>query len=173
MYHIYTDGFAHSNPGPGGYGAVVVAPHGARQELAGGFRWTVAGRMEIIAVAIALESLSEPATATLHTNCRHIARAISDDLAIWQADCWQRRCALIPHADQWQRLAEAIQPHQVSAIWCKSHAGISLNERADQLARQAALRANVEVDLAYETVVEDRRRTARQRRTSPPYHSRT
>lgn len=149
---VYTDGSAIGNPGPGGYGVVLIAG-GHRKELSGGFRLTTNNRMEILAVIVALEALNQPCAVTLHSDSRYVVDAMAKGWARkWRANGWMRNKkerALNP--DLWERLLEVASRHDVEFRWVRGHAGVAENERADRLAVAAAQSANLPADEVYET----------------------
>jgi ribonuclease HI len=148
---IYTDGGALGNPGPGGYG-VVMLYRGQRKELSGGFRRTTNNRMELMAAITALETLRMPCAVTLYTDSRYLADAINQGWAKrWRADGWMRNKkerALNP--DLWDRLLNLLEQHRVEVIWVRGHAGDLENQRCDDLTQQAARRSNLPADEEYE-----------------------
>ena len=148
---IYTDGSAIGNPGPGGYGVVMLmGDH--RKELSGGFRHTTNNRMEILACIMALEALNRPCRVTLHSDSRYVVDAVSKGWAHkWRTNGWmrnKRERALNP--DLWERLLQAVQQHEVDFRWVRGHAGVAENERADQLAVAAAQGSGLPADEVYE-----------------------
>ena len=140
----YTDGSSRGNPGPGGYGAVLlyVDPKGIehRKELSAGFRRTTNNRMELLGAIVALEALRVPCEVELHSDSQYVVNAFNKH---W-VDGWKRRGWLtankqpVKNPDLWRRLLEAMAPHVVHWLWVKGHAGDEFNERADQLATLAA-----------------------------------
>jgi len=149
---IYTDGGCIRNPGPGGYG-VVMLYGGRRKELSGGFRRTTNNRMEILAAIRGLEALKRPCRVTLHSDSQYLVNAIEEGWALrWQSKGWWRNKnekALNP--DLWERLLKCCQAHQVKFRWLRGHAGHAENERCDELARAAAAGADLAVDQVYES----------------------
>jgi ribonuclease HI len=148
---IYTDGACIGNPGPGGYGAVLLyGTH--RKELSAGFRRTTNNRMELMAAIAGLELLKEPCAVTLYSDSQYLVDNYSNGAARrWQANGWMRdrkNRALNP--DLWQRLLELCSTHQVRLEWVRGHAGNAENERCDQLSTRAARGANLPVDEVYE-----------------------
>jgi ribonuclease HI len=133
---IYTDGACRGNPGPGGWGAILIS--GARErELCGGERATTNNRMEMMAAIQALEALNKPCRVELHTDSQYLRTGITEWLAGWKARGWRTAAkAPVKNEDLWRRLDEARARHQVEWRWVKGHAGHPLNERADALARQ-------------------------------------
>jgi ribonuclease HI len=147
---IYTDGGSLGNPGPGGYGVVLLyGKH--RKELSGGFRLTTNNRMEITAAIVGLEALKTPCKVTLYSDSRYLVDAINKGWAKrWQKNNWRRNKsdrALNP--DLWQKLLKLIDRHQVTFRWTKGHAGNPENERCDQLAVQAASQEDLPPDRGY------------------------
>jgi len=149
---IYTDGACSGNPGPGGYG-VVLLYKGNRKELSGGFRLTTNNRMEILSVIKGLEALKEPCNVCLYSDSRYVVDAVEKGWAKrWKKNNWMKNKnepALNP--DLWQRLLELLEVNQVSFQWVKGHANNPENERCDQLAR-AAVQGELESDEFYESI---------------------
>ena len=148
---IYTDGACLGNPGPGGYGAVLLY-NGNRKELSGGYRRTTNNRMEIMAVLAGLRSLKEPCQVTLYSDSRYVVDAMSKGWArSWRDKGWKKRdkaAALNP--DLWAEMLDLSERHQVEYCWVKGHAGDPENERCDALAVAAASGADLERDDGYE-----------------------
>jgi ribonuclease HI len=132
---IYTDGACSGNPGPGGWGAILVA--GARRkEISGGEAQTTNNRMELMAAIAALEALLRPARVELHTDSEYLRNGISQWIHAWKRKGWRTASNQpVKNADLWQRLDAAQARHQVRWHWVKGHAGHAENERADELAR--------------------------------------
>ncbi len=148
---IYTDGACTGNPGPGGYGVVLIYKN-RRKELSRGFRQTTNNRMELMALIAGLEALREKCQVTLYTDSRYVADSINQGWAKrWQAQGWKRskrERALNP--DLWEQLLKLLNGHQIEVKWLKAHAGIPENERADFLAVQAVKNGPLEIDQVYE-----------------------
>jgi len=156
---IYTDGSCLGNPGPGGYG-VVLLHDGQRRELQGGFRRTTNNRMEILAAIKGLEALQAwptpageaPPRVTLYSDSQYVVRAMSEGWARrWRANGWRRNkteAALNP--DLWDVLLRLTEAHQVEFRWLRGHVGHPENERCDRLAVEAAKRSSLPADDAYE-----------------------
>jgi len=147
---IYTDGACLGNPGPGGYGAVLI--YGShRRELSGGFRLTTNNRMEMMGAIVALNTLTEPCAVTLYSDSKYVVDALVKGWAKrWQARNWMRtktEPALNP--DLWADLLQAGDRHQVTWRWVKGHAGHPENERCDRLAVAAAHQPQLPPDLGY------------------------
>jgi ribonuclease HI len=136
---IYTDGACRGNPGPGGWGAVLI--FGSREkEICGGELATTNNRMELTAACEALECLNRACAVELHTDSQYVKTGISEWLRIWKARGWKTTTkGAVKNEDLWRRLDEARLRHQVDWRWVKGHAGHELNERADQLARKGML----------------------------------
>ncbi len=133
---IYTDGACSGNPGPGGWGAVLISG-GHERELWGGEGATTNNRMELMAAIQALEALKRPCKVELHTDSQYLRTGISEWLAGWKARGWRTASkAPVKNEDLWRRLDEARLRHEVDWRWVKGHAGHELNERADGLARK-------------------------------------
>lgn len=140
---IYTDGACSGNPGPGGWGAILM--HGATtKELAGGELATTNNRMELMGAIAALEALRKPCQVELHTDSQYVMKGISEWIHNWKRRGWRTADNKpVKNDDLWRRLDEARARHDVKWRWVKGHAGHELNERADELARQG-LRETVE-----------------------------
>lgn len=135
---IYTDGGADPNPGPGGWGAVLLH-EGSKtvKELSGGEPHTTNNRMELTAAIRSLEALREPCRVRLFTDSLYLKKGITQWLAGWVARGWKRKDGELQNEDLWRRLAELVKQHQIEWGWVKGHAGHRWNERADQLATEA------------------------------------
>ena len=142
----YTDGSARRNPGPGGYGVVLLfSDHAGRlhsKMLSQGFRRTTNNRMELLAAIVALETLSRPCTVELHSDSQYLVNAFTKGwVARWQRTGWRTAGKKpVKNRDLWERLLAAVAPHEVSWTWVKGHAGDDLNETCDRLAVSAASR---------------------------------
>lgn len=136
---IFTDGACKGNPGPGGWGA-ILRMGGHEKELSGHDPATTNNRMELTAVIRALGSLNQPCAVQVHTDSRYVIDGISGWIFGWQRNGW-RTAAKKPvvNVDLWQELLAATKPHKIEWIWVKGHNGHPENERADQLASNAAL----------------------------------
>jgi ribonuclease HI len=133
---IYTDGACRGNPGPGGWGAVLIW-NGQEKELCGGEPATTNNRMELTAACEALEALKKPCVVELHTDSQYVKTGISEWLRVWKAKGWRTTTkGEVKNVDLWQRLDAANQRHTVTWKWVKGHAGHELNERADRLANK-------------------------------------
>lgn len=131
---IYTDGACSGNPGPGGWGAILIY-NGTEKELSGGAADTTNNRMELLAVISALEALKEPCAAAIFTDSQYIERAINAGwLKGWKTKGWKRKGGELKNADLWQRLDALLQTHGVSFSWVRGHADDDYNNRCDALA---------------------------------------
>ncbi len=137
IVHIFTDGACSGNPGPGGWGA-ILRYGGAEKELSGGEALTTNNRMEMTAAISALEALKRPAKVELHTDSEYLRNGIMQWIHAWRRNGWKTKDRKpVKNADLWQRLEEALKPHEINWHWVKGHAGHPENERADALARAA------------------------------------
>lgn len=137
---IYTDGACSGNPGPGGYGVVMMDSEGRRRELSEGFRNTTNNRMELRGVIAALEALKKPCDVTLYTDSQYVVNAFNKGwLVSWQKKGWRKADkSPVLNIDLWQRLLPLTNEHNVEFRWTRGHAGDTENERCDVLAVQAA-----------------------------------
>ncbi|MEM9222341.1 MAG: ribonuclease HI [Pseudomonadota bacterium] len=141
---IYTDGACSGNPGPGGWGAILI--YGKHEkELFGGARDTTNNRMELTAAIRALEALKRPLPVTLYTDSQYVKDGITKWLDGWKRQNWRTASKKpVKNEDLWRELDHLSQIYEIDWRWVKGHAGHPRNERADELARQgiAALRAD-------------------------------
>lgn len=132
---IYTDGACSGNPGPGGWGAVLISGK-RRKELFGGEAATTNNRMELIAAISALEALRKSCRVDLHTDSEYVKNGITKWIHAWKQRGWKTADKKpVKNADLWQRLDAAQNRHLVVWHWLRGHAGHDENERADELAR--------------------------------------
>jgi ribonuclease HI len=133
---IYTDGACSGNPGPGGWGAILIW-NGHRKELKGGEALTTNNRMELMAAISALEALKTGVVADLYTDSAYVRNGISSWIHGWKRNGWRTADKKpVKNAELWQRLEQALAAHRVTWHWIKGHAGHPENERADELARE-------------------------------------
>lgn len=134
---IHTDGACSGNPGPGGWGVILQWGDHIR-ELKGGEPYTTNNRMELMAAIMALEALKRPCAVDLHTDSEYLRQGITGWINGWKRNGW-RTAARKPvrNIDLWQRLDAAVNRHMVHWHWLRGHSGHDLNERADELAREA------------------------------------
>lgn len=135
---IYSDGACSGNPGPGGYGAILVY-NGKEKELSEGFAETTNNKMELLAVIVGLETLKESCKVTVTSDSKYVVDAITKGwLDSWIAKGWRKadgKPAL--NCELWQRLTAQLKRHDVTFVWVKGHAGHPYNERCDTLAVSA------------------------------------
>ena len=133
---IYTDGACSGNPGPGGWGAVLIS--GAhRKEIKGGEPETTNNRMELTAAIRALDALKRPSNVDLHTDSVYLRDGIDKWIINWKRNGWRTaQKKPVKNAELWQELELARARHDVQFHWIKGHAGHDENERADELARE-------------------------------------
>ena len=136
----YTDGACSGNPGPGGWGVLLLAKDGEtilkERALNGGEAETTNNRMELMAAITALETLEKSSNITVVTDSAYVKDGITKWIHGWKAKGWKKKGGEIKNLDLWQRLDTAQARHDVSWEWVKGHAGHPENERADELARQ-------------------------------------
>jgi ribonuclease HI len=145
---IYTDGACSGNPGPGGYGTVLIY-NGIQKELSGGYRDTTNNRMEIMGVIKGLEALKNTCKVTVYSDSKYVVDAIEKGwLANWKRNNWiksNKEKAL--NVDLWKRLLELMEFHDVSFRWVKGHHTSEENNRCDQLAVQASRQSELPEDI--------------------------
>lgn len=144
---IYTDGASRGNPGPGGYGVVLISGK-YRKELAAGYRLTTNNRMELLAVIVALEALKDKGhDVTIYSDSKYVIDAITKGWVFtWNAKHFKGK----KNPDLWKRFLQIHNKHRVQFQWIKGHNNIPENERCDALAVEAALKRNLLVDEVYE-----------------------
>ena len=151
---LYTDGACIGNPGPGGYGAVLLSG-GRRKEISGGYRLTTNNRMELMAVIVGLEALNGRRQVALYSDSKYVLDALSKGWATrWRVNGWRRNkreAAVNP--DLWERLLDLCEGHGVTFHWVKGHSGNPHNERCDRLATEAAAQPGLPADVEYERTV--------------------
>lgn len=134
-YQVYTDGGADPNPGPAGWGAVILDEAGGQsRELSGGAAHSTNNRMELTAAIEALRALPEDAEVSVHTDSIYLKKGVTEWLPRWIARGWRRRTGELQNEDLWRELAELTAGRRVHWRWLKGHAGHRHNERADRLA---------------------------------------
>ncbi len=139
-FFAYTDGACSGNPGPGGWGALLIAREGAtvlkERELQGGEADTTNNRMELLAAISALEALAKETELTIVTDSAYVKNGVSQWIHGWKRNGWKTSDGKpVKNVDLWQRLDTAQKRHKVIWQWIKGHAGHAENERADALAR--------------------------------------
>jgi ribonuclease HI len=148
---LYTDGGCSNNPGPGGYGAVLLY-NSNRKELSGGFRYTTNNRMEIYAAIAGLAALKEPCHVTVFSDSQYLVHAIEKGWARrWRENGWSRnKKEKAVNPDLWEKLLNLCERHVVEFKWVRGHVGDNENERCDELAKAAYSGSNLPVDENYE-----------------------
>jgi ribonuclease HI len=135
--HVYTDGACSGNPGPGGWGSVLIF-NGHRRELSGGAADTTNNRMELMAVIAAMQVLKRPCHVTIYTDSVYVMKGMTEWLPQWKKRNWRTAGRqAVKNVDLWQLLEQVLDAHTVGWKWVKGHSGIRENERADELARLA------------------------------------
>lgn len=144
--NLFTDGASRGNPGPGGYGVVLVCgPH--RKELSGGFSCTTNNRMELLAVIVGLEAIKRPnAQVNIYSDSSYVVKAINEG---WLNNWLKKGLHKQKNADLWERFLRISSKHQLRFFWVKGHAGHPENERCDRLAVEAALQGDLKEDTGY------------------------
>jgi ribonuclease HI len=138
LVEIFTDGACKGNPGPGGWGAVIRSGERER-ELSGGEPLTTNNRMEMMAAIRALEALKRPCEIVLHTDSAYLKDGITKWIHGWRRNGWKTADRKpVKNAELWQELLDAAAPHKIEWRWVKGHSGHPENDRADQLACDAA-----------------------------------
>tara|TARA_R110000751_G_scaffold12703_6_gene43627 strand:- start:15657 stop:16163 length:507 start_codon:yes stop_codon:yes gene_type:complete len=141
LIEIWTDGACSGNPGPGGWGALLIA--GAnRKELFGGAKQTTNNRMEMQAVIEALNALKGPSKVTLHVDSMYVKDGLTKWIKGWKRNGWKTAAKKpVKNQDLWQALDEACQRHDIEWKWVRGHDGDPGNECADELARRGTEQA--------------------------------
>ena len=143
---IYTDGASSGNPGPGGFGAVLMSGS-HRKELSQGFKRTTNNRMELLAVIVALEALkAENCDVTIYTDSKYVADAVTKG---WVFGWVKKQFKGKKNPDLWLRFLDVYKKHRVKFIWVKGHANIPENERCDRLAVEASQGSSLFEDKGY------------------------
>ena len=135
---IYSDGACLGNPGPGGWGAILMAKD-KKKEISGSESDTTNNRMELTAVIEALKTLKKPAQVKLYTDSKYVIDGITKWIFSWKKTQWRNsNRKLVKNADLWQNLDHEVQKHKIKWIWVKGHNGNFYNELVDNLARKQA-----------------------------------
>jgi ribonuclease HI len=144
--YLYTDGAARGNPGPGGFGVVLLSGS-HRKEISQGYRLTTNNRMELLAVITGLEALkAENCIVTVYTDSKYVADAVEKG---WIRSWEQKRFAGKKNSDLWIRFLKIYRKHTVNFVWVKGHASVTENERCDSLAVEASYGENLPDDEGY------------------------
>lgn len=132
---LYTDGACRGNPGPGGWGAILVY-HGKEKELSGGEASTTNNRMELMAAIAGMSALREPCEILLTSDSKYLVDAINKGwLASWKRNGWRKADkSAVLNVELWQKIDSLLQIHEVSFVWVHGHTGHPYNERCDALA---------------------------------------
>jgi len=143
---LYTDGAARGNPGPGGYGVVLLSGK-LRKELSHGYKKTTNNRMELLAVIVGLEALKiDNSNVNIFTDSKYVADAVEKGwVFIWEKKGFKKK----KNPDLWRRFLKIYRKHRVKFTWVKGHANIPENERCDRLAVEASLGENLSIDAGY------------------------
>lgn len=153
---IYTDGSSRGNPGPGGFGIVLMSGQ-HRKDVACGFRRTTNNRMELLGVITALEMLKIPnSIVTIYTDSKYVADAINQN---WLSGWIKKNFKNVKNPDLWVRFLRIYKQHKVRFVWVKGHADNPFNNRCDQLAVAAATGTNLLVDEYFETTENENNNT--------------
>lgn len=158
LMHVqaWSDGSSRGNPGPGGYGTVLryTGPDGVvhERELSAGYRRTTNNRMELMGAIAALEALRRPCSVTMTTDSQYVCNAFNQNwIGGWVRRGWKTASKQpVKNVDLWQRLIAACEPHEVTWVWVKGHAGHPENERCDELATAAADGTDLAEDPGFE-----------------------
>lgn len=143
---IYTDGAARGNPGPGGFGAILIWGK-IRKEISGGFAHTTNNRMELMAVIEAIRALKKPGmNVTIYSDSSYVVNAVEKG---WLRGWLRTNFKGKKNADLWRKYAELAQAHKVKFVWVKGHADNPFNNRCDQLATTAADGGNLKIDVGF------------------------
>lgn len=148
---IYTDGSSRGNPGPGGFGVVLISGH-HRKEISQGFRLTTNNRMELLSVIVGLEALKQKnSTVTVFSDSKYVVEAVEKG---WLEEWVKKDFKKKKNQDLWMRFLKIYKQHQVNFVWVKGHAENIENNRCDKLAVEASSLPYLEVDEGYERLKE-------------------
>jgi ribonuclease HI len=152
---VFTDGSCLSNPGPGGYAALIITREG-RRTLAGGYRRTTNNRMEMMGVIAALRDLPEGSHVEVRSDSQYVVKAMQEGWPVkWRERGWEKPVTRgapaipTPNADLWQELLSLCATRQVRFTWLRGHAGQAENEECDGLAKRAASGPELVTDSGY------------------------
>lgn len=147
MITIYTDGSSLGNPGPGGYGVVMISGH-HRKELSQGFRLTTNNRMELLSVIVSLESVkNDESSVTIYSDSKYVVDSVEKRWVFgWEKKDFKKK----KNPDLWQRFLNVYRKHKVKFVWVKGHHTTKENNRCDELAVEAANGRNLKADAWYE-----------------------
>lgn len=149
---IFTDEGSSGNPGPGGYG-VILLYNGHRKELSGGYRKTTNNRMELKAVIEGLKVLKRQCKVTVYCDSKYIVDSIKKGwIYTWQNKNWKRTLnKIVINADLWLQIYELMNKHEVDFEWVRGHNGNTENEKCDEIAIKAYKQPNLPLDTFYES----------------------
>ena len=153
---IYTDGSAKGNPGPGGYGIILLSNEGHRKEVAKGYRKTTNNRMELLSVIVALEMLkARPMDVVVYSDSKYVVDAVEKKWVFnWEKKYFNKK----KNVDLWKRFLIVYRQHKVKFTWVKGHANNVENERCDKLAVAAAeAKQHHDIDRGYENQTQNPR----------------
>jgi len=145
---IYTDGSSLGNPGPGGYGVVLISgPH--RKEISQGFQLTTNNRMELLAVIIGLESIKIPGSVvTIYSDSKYVVDSVEKG---WVFGWIKKNFAGKKNPDLWKRFLSIYTKHKIKFVWVKGHATNKENNLCDKLAVEAAMQKSLLIDVGYQS----------------------
>ncbi|MCR9243637.1 MAG: ribonuclease HI [bacterium] len=148
---IYSDGACSGNPGPGGYGTVLLFGR-HRKEISAGFRRTTNNRMELLGAIVGIEALTMPCEVVLFSDSKYVVDAMTKGwITGWQKKGWRTASKQpVKNQDLWQRLLRAISDHEVEWRWVKGHSGDPENDRCDELAVLASSGADLPEDEGFD-----------------------
>jgi len=148
---VYTDGACTGNPGPGGYGIVLIYGE-KRKEISAGYRRTTNNRMEVLAAIVALETLRYPCSVTIYTDSQYLVNSIEKGWVLgWRAKNWKKADGKpAVNIDLWKRILPLLEMHKVRFKWVRGHAENAENNLCDELAVEAAHGKNLPPDVGYE-----------------------
>ena len=147
MVAIYTDGSSRGNPGPGGYGAILISGK-HRKEISAGYRLTTNNRMELLSVIVALEALkNSETTAVIHSDSKYVVDSVEKK---WVFGWEKKNFSGKKNPDLWMRFLLVFRKHKVRFVWVKGHADNVENNRCDELAVQASFGPDLKIDSWYE-----------------------
>lgn len=153
---IYTDGACKNNPGPGGYGVLLLSKN-KKKEISGGYRLTTNNRMELLACIIGLEVIKKDSVVNIYSDSAYVVNSINKGWAKkWKANGWKRnKNDFADNIDLWERFLNIYDKHKVKMNWVKGHANNPGNEKCDELASNAAVSSDLQIDIAYEKKVKN------------------
>ncbi|GHB58662.1 ribonuclease H [Psychrosphaera saromensis] len=146
---LFTDGSCLGNPGPGGYGALLIY-NDSKKELSQGYKKTTNNRMELLAVIKGLEALKSPCTLDITTDSNYVKDGITKWIINWKKNGWKTAAKQpVKNVDLWKALDEQVKAHTIAWHWVKGHSGHPENELVDDLARDAAESSDLIEDVGF------------------------